>query len=119
MKQNRRHTAREFWAKTSRCLKSFFKSLSETGVHNLSKERKKFVRDENRHQIEGTNTTDIARRLKMNRIYEKEVLVLIEQLRTARRQIRLLRRIALDEQTRTALIKALDITAEEFELFKV
>ena len=55
----------------------------------------------------------------MNKIYEKEVLVLIEQLRTARRQIRLLRRISLDEQTRTAVIKALDITAEEFELFKV
>lgn len=55
----------------------------------------------------------------MNKIYEKEVLILIDQLRTARRQISLLRRVELDASVKEALIKAMDVTAEEFELFKV
>lgn len=55
----------------------------------------------------------------MNKIYEKEVLLLIEQLRTARRQISLLRRVEIDAETKEALIKAMEVTAEEFDLFKV
>lgn len=55
----------------------------------------------------------------MNKIYEKEVLLLIEQLRTARRQISLLRRVEIDAEIKGALIKAMEVTAEEFDLFKV
>lgn len=55
----------------------------------------------------------------MNKIYEKEVLLLIEQLRTARRQISLLRRVEIDAEIKEALIKAMEVTAEEFDLFKV
>ena len=55
----------------------------------------------------------------MNKIYEKEVLILIAQLRTARRQISLLRRVEIDAETKEALIKAMEVTTEEFEVFKV
>ena len=55
----------------------------------------------------------------MNKIYEKEVLLLIEQLRTTRRQISLLRRVEIDAEIKEALIKAMEVTAEEFDLFKV
>ena len=54
-----------------------------------------------------------------DKIYEKEVLLLIEQLRTARRQISLLRRVEIDAEIKEALIKAMEVTAEEFDLFKV
>lgn len=54
----------------------------------------------------------------MNKIYAKEVSVLVEQLRAVRRQIRLLRKIDIEQDAKELLSRAMELTEEEFKLFR-